>query len=129
MARVLVIDDENDVRITVQQALEWHGHAVSLATNGREGIEMFRDAPYDLVVTDILMPEKEGIETIIELRKLQPAVKIVVISGGGRVNRHDFLDVAKKLGADAAVKKPFMIDEFCEVVNDCLAKAPAADRA
>ena len=120
MARVLLIDDEEYVRMTLGQALEDEGHAVLMATNGREGLEVFAAERPDLVITDLLMPDKEGIETIRELRRIVPDVKIVVISGGGRVNNVDFLEVARKFGAAAALRKPFPLDEFCKVVSDCL---------
>lgn len=121
MARVLVIDDEEYVRMTLAQALEDDGHSVLLAVNGQEGLNCYKAESPDLVITDILMPGKEGIETILELRKLNPNAKILVMSGGGRINNVDFLEVARKFGATAALKKPFGIDEFCRVVGECLA--------
>jgi DNA-binding NtrC family response regulator len=121
MARVLLIDDEEYVRMTLTQALEDDGHEVVVATNGHEGLIRYKAGTPDLVITDVLMPEKEGIETVLELRKLDPNVKILVISGGGRINNVDFLDVARKFGAKAALKKPFPIDEFSRVVAECLA--------
>ena len=120
MARILIIDDEEYVRMTLSQAMEDEGHTVQLATNGREGLAIYKDAAPDLVITDVLMPEKEGIETIIELRKLNNAIKIIVISGGGRLNNIDFLEVARKFGASAALKKPFPIDDLCRAVAACL---------
>jgi DNA-binding NtrC family response regulator len=123
MARILIIDDEDYVRMTLSQALEDEGHTVLVATNGNEGLARHSETKPDLVITDLLMPDKEGLETIVELRKADPAVKIIVISGGGRINNVDFLEVAKKFGATAALKKPFPIDEFCRLVGDCLARA------
>jgi DNA-binding NtrC family response regulator len=123
MARILIIDDEDYVRMTLSQALEDEGHTVLVATNGNDGLARYAEAKPDLVITDLLMPEKEGLETIVELRKVDPGVKIIVISGGGRINNVDFLEVAKKFGATAALKKPFPIDEFCRLVTDCLGRA------
>ena len=81
MTRVLLIEDDDLVRATLRDALESNGYEVATATNGLDGLERFRSAPADVVVTDILMPEKEGIETIIELRRDHPEVKIIAISG------------------------------------------------
>src|SRR6185295_10712868 len=120
MARVLLIDDEEYVRMTLTQALEDDGHEVIVAINGQDGINRYKAEKPDLVVTDVLMPEKEGIETVLELRRIDPQAKIIVISGGGRINNLDFLDVARKFGAAAALKKPFPIDEFSRVVAECL---------
>ena len=120
MARVLLIDDEEYVRMTLSQALEDDGHEVLVAINGQEGLKRYKAERPDLVITDVLMPEKEGIETILDLRKLDPNAKILVISGGARINNVDFLDVARKFGAKAALKKPFPIDEFSRVVAECL---------
>ena len=120
MARILIIDDEELVRLTLVQALESSGHVVTEAANGRDGVRQFGAEPYDLVITDILMPDQEGIQTIMELRKLKPDLKIVAISGGGRINTTDFLMVAKRLGADATLKKPFQLAELFRVVDTCL---------
>jgi DNA-binding NtrC family response regulator len=128
VARVLIIDDEDYVRMTLSQALEDEGHTVLLASNGLDGLSVYAEGKPDLVITDVLMPDKEGLETIIELRKIEPDVKVIVISGGGRVNNIDFLDMAKKFGATATLKKPFAIDEFCRIVQSCLAQAPASGR-
>lgn len=123
MARILIIDDEEDIRLTVRLALESMGHDVTEAVNGTEGLSRFAAESNDLVITDILMPDKEGIETIIELRKMRPALKIIVMSGGGRINATHMLDTAKKFGAQSALKKPFSIDELCRAVESCLAGA------
>jgi DNA-binding NtrC family response regulator len=120
MARVLIIDDEEYVRMTLSQALEDEGHTVDLAVNGTEGLRRFSQSPPDLVITDVLMPDKEGIETIRELRTIDPNAKIVVMSGGARINNVDFLEIARKFGAMAALKKPFPLDEFRRVIAECL---------
>jgi DNA-binding NtrC family response regulator len=121
MARILIIDDEEDIRLTVRLALESMGHEVTEAVNGNEGLSRFSAEKNDLVITDILMPDKEGIETIIELRKMRPDLKIIVMSGGGRINATHVLETAKGFGADFALKKPFSIDALCSTVDSCLA--------
>ncbi|MBM3555501.1 MAG: response regulator [Alphaproteobacteria bacterium] len=107
MAEILVIDDEDMVRTSIRLILEKEGHKIVEAQNGLIGLQRIAERAYDLVITDIIMPDKEGIETIIELRKIHPSMKIIAISGGGRMGRNNVLDVAAKFGANAAVSKPF----------------------
>lgn len=107
MARILVIDDDPLVRKAIKAVLDRAGHAVVLAPDGRVGVAEYGRSAFDLVITDILMPEQEGMETIRALRNANPSVKILAISGGGRVGNQDFLDLARKLGACRSLKKPF----------------------
>ena len=128
MARILVIDDEDELRSMLRHMLEHAGHEVAEAVNGAAGIEIYeRDAP-DLIITDIIMPEKEGVETIIALRRADPALPIIAISGGGRLDATDFLTMAKKLGARHTLTKPFRRDQLLEAVGRCLASATAESR-
>lgn len=120
MARILVIDDEELVRMTLRQMLEAGGHDVLEAENGRQGVALEAEHSVDLVVTDIIMPDQEGIETIVQLRRKNPALKIVAISGGGRMKNMDFLKIAANVGADATLTKPFSTQELTEVVSRCL---------
>ncbi|OFX12761.1 MAG: hypothetical protein A2516_09800 [Alphaproteobacteria bacterium RIFOXYD12_FULL_60_8] len=112
MARILVIDDEELARFTVREILESAGHTVEEATNGNEGLALQRRQPFDLVVTDIIMPEKEGIETIIEMKADYPALPVIAISGGGRTRNLDFLQIAQKMGASKIIAKPFTEEEL-----------------
>lgn len=105
--RVLVIEDEAALRQTIRRMLESAGHEVVEAENGRTGLEAFRKNLLDVVITDIIMPNKEGIETIRDIRALNPGIRIVAISGGGRTKNFDFLRIAGKLGANATLAKPF----------------------
>ncbi|MGH9551886.1 MAG: response regulator transcription factor [Terriglobales bacterium] len=116
MALVLVIDDEPMVRQTIRLVLERHGHQVVEAENGIVGLKKYDEAAFDLVITDILMPEKEGIGTIQDLRARNSAVKILAISGGGRVENLDYLTMAGQLGADDALPKPFEPRQLLEKV-------------
>jgi CheY-like chemotaxis protein len=120
-ARILVIDDDAAVRETLRQVLESAGHAVTCAEDGERGLEAFETARPDLVITDIIMPEREGIATILELRRRRPDRPIVAISGGGRTGGTDFLTMARRLGADAALPKPFELEELLDTVARCLA--------
>lgn len=103
---ILVIDDERDVREFIRNVLEDEGYRVLLARDGEEGMEIFHDESLDLVITDIVMPRKGGIETIIEMRRERPDTRIIAISGGSR-NGPDVLHVAKLLGACEVQGKPF----------------------
>lgn len=107
MAKILVIDDEPLVLKTVRLVLELAGHDIQEASNGRIGMETLATQKFDLVITDILMPDQEGLETISGLRRDDGAIKILAMSGGGRTGNHDFLHIARKLGANATIKKPF----------------------
>src|ERR1700730_5364656 len=101
MARILIIDDEPLVRKTIRATLEKAHHQVSEANDGRIGIQIFNSCPAaDVVITDMLMPEQEGIKTISLLRSSHPNIKILAISGGGRVKNTEYLVMAAKLGAD-----------------------------
>ena len=117
---VLIIDDEALVRATVARMVEREGHRVLQAANGVEGLNIFKRERIDLVVCDIIMPEKEGIETIGELRRNNPTLKIIAISGGGRTENVDFLGMAQRLGADYVLAKPFGRDEFTAILRKSL---------
>jgi len=119
VARILIIDDECLVRSLLRQTLERAGHDVVEAKDGREGLRSFRITPADLIITDILMPEKEGLETIIELRRDIPGVKIIAMSGG-RGGKLNFLDIAKQLGAQRVIQKPFEVYEMLKAVTELL---------
>lgn len=119
---ILVIDDEQLIRLQIRNALELEGYAVREAANGLEGLASIAETVPDVVITDILMPEKEGIETIIELRRRHPAMRIIAISGGGRTGNRDFLLTAKHLGADRTLAKPFGLNDLLSLVRDVIAE-------
>jgi YesN/AraC family two-component response regulator len=103
-------------------------HSVVEARNGKEGMELFLRANADLVITDIVMPEKEGLEVVKEMRKMVPSVKIIAISGGGRVNPTDYLRMAKFMGAAKVLEKPISSDSLIGAINEVLLpidKSPA----
>ncbi len=122
MARILIIDDEDELRSMLRQMLEQAGHEVTEAVNGAEGIQLYEQDTHDLIITDIIMPEKEGVETIIALRRADPDLPIIAISGGGRLEATDFLTMTKKLGARRTLSKPFRRDQLLEAVGECLAE-------
>ena len=118
--RVLVIDDDPVARQTLQAILEDGGYSVTCAEDGLRGVSAFHRIRPDVVVTDIVMPEKEGIETIIELRSIWPHGSIIAISGGGRSGNTDYLRLARGLGADAILMKPFEPAELLSCIRSCL---------
>jgi CheY-like chemotaxis protein len=120
MARILVIDDETAIRLSVKLALEDAGHQVEEAANGEEGLIRMRANPADLVISDIFMPEKEGLETIDEVRRNYPNTRIIAISGGGRMDPKEYLEIAEQVGADRSLSKPFDIQQLLDVVDPLL---------
>lgn len=118
MPRILVIDDEEQIREVLRTVLERVGYDVAEAENGAQGIDIYASKEFDLVVTDIIMPEKGGIDTIMDLRRDYPDCKIIAISGGGMCGEVSYLDMAIGVGADRAIGKPFVLDEFLDAVRD-----------
>ncbi len=116
MAVILVIDDDEAMRRMVVKTLSADNHRVVEAPNGDEGMKMLGTIKPDAVITDILMPQKEGIETIREIREAAPGMKIIAMSGGGSSHNLMFLDVARAFGADAALAKPFRPAELKDTV-------------
>jgi DNA-binding NtrC family response regulator len=121
MAKILVIDDDAIVRSTLESILADAGYVVLSAENGALGVALFRSEQPELIITDIIMPEQEGIETITEIRGLKVDAKIIAISGGGLIANADFLKVAKILGAMDTIDKPFDAEELLNIVKNCLA--------
>lgn len=119
--RILVVDDEEEVRGVLKEALEHAGYVVLVARNGREAISLQRQRPADLIITDIFMPEPEGVETIIELREKYPAVKLVSMSGLGRLGTFGYLFIARRLGVSRSIRKPFSTDDVVAAVSQLLA--------
>ena len=122
MTRVLVIDDDPLVRATLRAILDSAGFEVVLASDGLDGVAEFKRRRADLVITDIVMPDMEGIETIRNIRELEPTVPILAISGGGRGVSIDYLRMAERLGATASLQKPFEADELIAAVDRCFGR-------
>lgn len=120
MAHIFVADDSSTVRAVICAMLQKHGHTVFEACDGSECIAQFSNCCPDLVITDIFMPKKDGIETIIHIRRMWPQVKILAISGGGADRDMSYLDHAKALGADESLSKPFEMHRLIEVVDGLL---------
>ncbi|MFA6172608.1 MAG: response regulator [Kiritimatiellales bacterium] len=126
MAHILIIDDEPAVRKLFEQFMESSGHSVSSAANGREGILLLKKRQTDLVITDILMPEMDGLEFLLEIRKLHLElavdVPVIAISGGMKSLPINFLKQAKSFGAARIFEKPVKLEEMLAAVRELLSE-------
>lgn len=120
--RILIIDDDGQFRRLLRQFLEREGYEIFEASNGKEGIKAYRNLRTDLVVTDIIMPEMEGVETIMQLCMEFPGIKIAAISGGGRNTPDSYLSMAEKLGACFIMEKPLDRQLFLEKLASLIAE-------
>lgn len=122
MASVLLIDDDDFTRRTLGRALERQGHRVTATENGRQALKRLRTEPAvaDIVMTDIMMPDMDGLELIRELRTIRPDIKIIAMSGGSSVNRMSFLPTAKMLGAHETLPKPCSSSEIAAAIGRLL---------
>ena len=133
MANILLIDDDQTLRRALRLSLEKLGHAVVEAREGQAGLAAFKSQPIDLVITDLIMPEMEGVETIRALKKLSPGVPIIAITGGGRGSPENYLSIAQQFGAAKVFAKPFEFAALCSAVTMLLGGSdhaethPAAD--
>ncbi len=117
MPSVLVVDDEDQVRQLIRETLELAGYQVEEARNGKEGLEQYRTTPADLVIMDVLMPDQDGLESILALRKEFPNSRVIAMTGGSdMIGMLNFLDVAKMLGARRTLQKPFEVKTLLEAV-------------
>ncbi|CDH46864.1 MAG: response regulator [Candidatus Competibacteraceae bacterium] len=130
MAKILIIEDDDPFREMLAEMLDQVGHQVEMAANGILGMERFRSGEPDLVITDILMPEKDGIETIIEMKRERDSIKIIAMSGGRRAITPQFnLDSAALIGVQQTLTKPFTRQQLLQAIEDTLeGVAPASRR-
>ena len=119
--RILVVDDNADLRATIQALLQADGFEVAVAGDGQAALALHQSRPADVVITDLFMPDKDGIETIVELRKLSPKLKIVAMSGWTSTQGSDYLRVAREIGASVTLQKPFDPEELSRVVRQLAA--------
>lgn len=117
---ILVIEDDSSVQRMLKLTLERAGYAVTTADNGRVGVRNYHSSLYDVVITDLIMPDMEGIETIISLRKNHPGVKIIAMSGGGINDSADYLKLARQLGAHRTFAKPIPRQDLLEAVAELI---------
>lgn len=126
MRKIILADDDDSFRSMLCLTLKRLGENVREAANGLEALKLHHAVPADLLITDLIMPDKEGLETILEFRRRDSAIKIIAMSGGGRINAHDFLAIARRFGADRILPKPFSGDELMIAIEALLGRA--ADR-
>lgn len=127
MATILVVDDEAPVRLIIREVLERCGHTVLEARTGRDAFDIYQNEAIDLIITDLVMPEKSGIDLMMELKKRNPGVRIIAVSGGGGITgRFDYLPIAKLLGARAIIRKPFTLQQIEDTVSEALQYPGAA---
>ena len=123
MARILVIDDDPNIRLLVGKFLTMDGHEVDLAENGVVGLKLAGLNQYDLVITDVIMPDKDGLEVVMELKQLCPLVRIIVMTGGGaKFSIQELLNMTKMMKADRGLSKPLDFEMLPLVVREVLAK-------
>lgn len=121
MARIVVMDDDEQVRELLQDILQANNHEVMVAEDGAQGMIKCREFQPDLVITDIVMPEQEGIETISKLRQEYPDLKVIAVSGGGQVAPETYLKIAECMGANRTLPKPFKRKDILDAIDELLA--------
>ncbi len=122
MATILIIDDDPQICDLLEQVLEKEGHFVHSALNGEEGIRLYRQHLPELILLDILMPEKEGLETILDLRREFPTVMVIAMSAASESAKINLLELAQRLGAQYRMTKPFGLQTVIELVNAALGR-------
>ena len=122
MAVILIVDDDPTVRLIARELLRGEDHAIVEADDGNEALKIIGVLAVDLVVLDMLMPNKDGLETIVELRKLQPDIRILAISSGGQMGRGVLLRTALVVGADECLQKPLRLETFADTVTRLLTR-------
>jgi len=125
MTRILLVDDDDLSRAAVHRMLERSGYTVYSTGQGSHAITRYKGEPTDLVITDLIMPETDGLEIIQELRRMDPQARILAMSGGGRVDAAEYLSVARKFGAIEVLQKPFTGQELQQAVERALGHSPA----
>jgi CheY-like chemotaxis protein len=120
MPGILIVEDNIELRTMLKVSLNRRRYTVLEADNGKEAIAHFKPSLTDLVVTDLIMPEEDGLKVIMRLRELKPSIKIVAISGGGKAGPGSYLNLAKALGADAIYSKPFSVNEMINKIEELL---------
>jgi len=120
MPGILIVEDDKELREMLKVSLIRHKYSVLEATDGKDAISHFKPSIIDLVVTDLIMPEEDGLKVIMKLRELKPQLKIIAISGGGKAGPGSYLKLAKALGADAVFSKPFSINDLVTKIESLL---------
>jgi len=127
MKNILLVDDEEMIRQMVRAVLSNPTYSITEASNGVDAQELIRNREFDLLITDVIMPDCDGIELVMAVRKEQPDIKVIVMSGGGRVQARHYLDLAEKLGATRMFEKPFSTTEFQSAVRELLEETDSSE--
>ncbi|MDO8605839.1 MAG: response regulator [Phaeospirillum sp.] len=122
MPNILVVDDETSMRKVVRRTLEDAGYCVFEAADGVEAGTIAMTATIDLVITDVIMPNRDGVETLIRLRESNPGIRVIVMTGGGRSRNLELLGVAQQVGAASTLAKPFRKSQLLAAVGECLSQ-------
>jgi DNA-binding response OmpR family regulator len=122
MPGILIVEDDRELREMLKISLTRHKYSILEAENGKDAIAHFRPSVTDLVITDLIMPEEDGLKVIMKLRELKPGLKIIAISGGGKAGPGSYLNMARALGADAIFSKPFSINELITRIDSLLSQ-------
>jgi CheY-like chemotaxis protein len=117
MACILIVEDDRDLREMLRTTLIKRKYIVSEASNGKEAILRFKPSMTDLVITDLIMPDEDGLKVIMKIREIKPSIKIIAISGGGKAGPGNYLDLAKALGANEIFSKPFSINDLIKKIE------------
>jgi len=117
MSCILLVEDDHDLREMLRTSLIKRKFTVSEASNGKEALLRFKPSMTDLVITDIIMPDEDGLKVIMKIKEIKPAIKIIAISGGGKAGPGNYLDLAKVLGADEIFSKPFSINDLLKKIE------------
>ena len=120
MTKILLVDDDDAFAEMTQKVLTACGYAVVRARNGKEALQLYDPQTVSLVLTDLIMPEMDGMELIVKLEQLDPAVRVIAMSGGGRANPEAYLPLAERLGAVKTLAKPFPLETLRQAVAECL---------
>lgn len=128
MQKILIIEDDHHILLMMKKMLDNKDFEITLASNGKEGLEIFKKNTFDLVITDIIMPEKEGLETIREMKRARSHLKIIAMSGGGKISADNYLETAKIFGASKLLEKPFTRQQLVTAVEEIMAESPGSDQ-
>jgi DNA-binding response OmpR family regulator len=120
MPGILIVEDDSDIREMLKVSLSRRKYLIHEAVNGKDAISHFKPLTTDLVITDLIMPEEDGLKVIMKLREIKPTVRIIAISGGGKAGPGSYLNLAKALGADAVYSKPFSLNEMVGKIEELL---------
>jgi CheY-like chemotaxis protein len=120
MSVILIIEDDKELREMIKTALIRKDNVVLEAENGKEALIHFKPSVTDLVITDLIMPDEDGLKVIMKIREMKRSIKIIAISGGGKAGPGSYLDLAKALGADAVYSKPFSVNDLILKIEDLL---------